>query len=209
LRFWQDVLVDGDRDEVLGGVGPRLRALRRHRGLTLADLATTTGVSESTLSRLESGQRRATLELLLPLARTYNVPLDDLVGAPRTGDPRVHLTPIRRFGMTFVPLSRRPGGVQAFKMIIPARPETLEPTPQTHDGFEWLYVLNGHLRLILAGRDLTLPPGEAAEFDTSVPHWLGSADGGAVELLILFDPQGMRTHIHADPHRPSQNGIQQ
>lgn len=198
--------MDHELDEVLDAVGPRLRALRRHRGITLADLSTTTGVSESTLSRLESGQRRATLELLLPLARTYNVPLDDLVGAPRTGDPRIHLTPIRKFGMTFVPLSRRPGGVHAFKMIIPAQPEPLAPTLQTHDGFEWLYVLSGRLRLILGERDLTLPTGEAAEFDTSLPHWLGSADGGPVELLILFDPQGMRTHIHADPHRPSRGG---
>ncbi|MEV4373291.1 XRE family transcriptional regulator [Nonomuraea sp. NPDC049637] len=195
--------MDDDMDEVLSAVGPRLRALRRHRGITLAELATTTGVSESTLSRLESGQRRATLELLLPLSRVYDVPLDDLVGAPRTGDPRIHLKPINRFGMTFVPLSRRPGGVHAFKMIIPARPEPLEPAPQTHDGFEWLYVLTGRLRLILGDRDLTLPVGEAAEFDTSMPHWLGSADGGTVELLILFDPQGMRTHIHADPHRHS------
>ncbi|WP_063008431.1 helix-turn-helix domain-containing protein [Nocardia kruczakiae] len=184
-----------ETDEVLGAVGARLRALRRERGITLADLAASTGVSESTLSRLESGQRRATLELLLPLSRTYNVPLDDLVGAPRTGDPRIHLKPIRRYGMTFVPLSRRPGGVQAFKMIIPARPEPQEPTPQTHEGVEWLYVLNGRLRLVLGDRDLTLPPGEAAEFDTSVPHWLGSADGGVVELLILFGPQGMRAHV--------------
>ncbi|MEV2223619.1 XRE family transcriptional regulator [Nocardia vinacea] len=188
-----------ETDDVLDAVGPRLRALRRERGITLADLATTTGVSESTLSRLESGQRRATLELLLPLARTYDVPLDDLVGAPRTGDPRIHLKPIRRFGMIFVPLSRRPGGVHAFKMIIPARAAPLEPTPQTHDGFEWLYVLNGRLRLVVGERDLTLPPGEAAEFDTSLPHWLGSADGGTVELLILFGLQGLRSHVHADP----------
>lgn len=194
--------MDSDTNDVLDAVGPRLRALRRHRGLTLADVSTTTGVSESTLSRLEGGQRRATLELLLPLAHIYNVPLDDLVGAPRTGDPRIHLTPIRRFGMAFVPLSRRPGGVQAFKMIIPARREPLEPAPRTHDGFEWLYVLNGQLRLMLGERDLILSPGEAAEFDTSLPHWLGSADGAAVELLILFDPQGVRTHIHADTHRP-------
>ena len=179
---------------MLNAVGPRLRALRRHRGITLAELSTTTGISESTLSRLESGQRKATLELLLPLARTYNVPLDDLVGAPRTGDPRIHLTPIHRYGMTFIPLSRRPGGVQSFKMLIPSG--FAEPTPQTHDGFEWLYVLNGQLRLILDDLDLTLPTGEAAEFDTSQPHWLGSADGRAVELLILFDPQGMRTHVH-------------
>ncbi|GHA58074.1 helix-turn-helix domain-containing protein [Streptomyces purpurascens] len=188
-------------DEVLDGVGPRLRALRRARGITLADLAATTGVSESTLSRLESGLRRPSLELLLPLARTYDVPLDDLVGAQRTGDPRIHLKPIRRFGMTFVPLSRRPGGVHAFKMIIPARPEPLEPTPQTHEGFEWLYVLNGRLRLVIGERDLTLPAGEAAEFDTSLPHWLGSADGGVVELLILFGLQGVRAHVRTDPHR--------
>ncbi|MEU0839665.1 XRE family transcriptional regulator [Streptomyces sp. NPDC005962] len=188
-------------DDVLDAVGPRLRALRRERGITLADLAATTGVSESTLSRLESGQRRPSLELLLPLARIYDVPLDDLVGAPRTGDPRIHLKPIRRFGMTFVPLSRRPGGVHAFKMIIPAPPEPLEPTPQTHEGFEWLYVLGGRLRLVIGERDLTLPPGEAAEFDTSLPHWLGSADGGVVELLILFGLHGVRAHIRADPHR--------
>ncbi|MBP1162044.1 transcriptional regulator with XRE-family HTH domain [Rhodococcus sp. PvR044] len=197
--------MDRETEDVLEVVGPRLRALRRARGLTLADLAARTGVSESTLSRLESGQRRATLELLLPLARTYDVPLDDLVGAPRTGDPRIHLKPIRRAGMIFVPLSRRPGGVQSFKMVIPAQPEPLEPTPQTHDGFEWLYVLNGRLRLVLGDRDMTLPPGEAAEFDTSMPHWLGSADGGVVELLILFGPQGIRAHVRADADRSSPN----
>jgi transcriptional regulator with XRE-family HTH domain len=187
--------MDRETEDVLDVVGPRLRALRRERGITLADLAATTGVSESTLSRLESGRRRATLELLLPLARTYDVPLDVLVGAPRTGDPRIHLKPIRRFGMVFVPLSRRPGGTQAFKMVIPAVPAPLEPTPQTHEGFEWLYVLNGRLRLVLGERDLTLPAGEVAEFDTSQPHWLGSADGGAVELPILFDLQGVRAHV--------------
>ncbi|MEI5101719.1 XRE family transcriptional regulator [Streptomyces sp. PmtG] len=179
-------------DEVLDAVGPRLRALRRDRGITLAALSAATGVSESTLSRLESGQRRASLELLLPLARIYDVPLDDLVGAPRTGDARIHLKPVHRFGMTFVPLSRRPGGVHAFKLIIPALPEPLAPTPQTHEGVEWLYVLSGRLRLVLGERDLTLPPGETAEFDTAQPHWLGSADGGAVELLILFGHQGLR-----------------
>ncbi|MFD7659736.1 helix-turn-helix domain-containing protein [Actinosynnema sp. NPDC059797] len=190
--------MNGGEEDVLAAVGPRLRALRRDRGITLADLSATTGVSESTLSRLEGGQRRATLELLLPLARAYDVPLDDLVGAPRTGDPRIHLKPVRRFGMVFVPLSRRPGGTQAFKMVIPARPDPLEPTPQAHRGFEWLYVLNGRLRLVVGDRDLTLPPGEAAEFDTSAPHWLGSADGGAVELLVLFGPDGVRPDARAE-----------
>ncbi|WP_410592431.1 helix-turn-helix domain-containing protein [Amycolatopsis sp. lyj-23] len=189
--------MDGDFDDVLQAVGPRLRALRRRRGMTLAEVAAATGVSESTLSRLESGQRRASLELLLPLARAYDVPLDDLVGAPRTGDPRVHLTPVHRHGMTFVPLSRRPGGVQAYKMIIPGTGTGTPPVPehQTHEGHEWLYVLHGNLRLVLGEHDLVLPAGEAAEFGTTIPHWLGSADGKAVELLILFGRQGERAHL--------------
>ena len=193
--------MDAETGEVLEAVGPRLRALRRRRGITLADLAVRTGVSESTLSRLESGQRRATLELLLPLARAYGVPLDDLVGAPRTGDPRIHFTPVHRFGMTFVPLTRRPGGVQAFKMLIPAEAEPPTPEPQVHEGFEWLYVLNGRLRLVLGDQDLVLPAGEVAEFSTAAPHWLGTADGRTVELLVLFDPDGRRTHVHADRDR--------
>ena len=77
-------------DDGAGAVGPRLRALRQERGVTLAELSRATGISVSTLSRLESGQRRPTLELLLPLARAHQVPLDELVGAPPTGDPRIH-----------------------------------------------------------------------------------------------------------------------
>ncbi|MFE3151858.1 helix-turn-helix domain-containing protein [Streptomyces sp. NPDC059218] len=197
--------MEREPEDVLGAVGARLRALRRERGMTLADLAEVTAVSESTLSRLESGQRRPALDLLLPLARLYGVPLDDLVGAPRTGDPRIHPRPIRRFGMVFVPLSRRPGGMQAFKMIIPASPHPREPTPQTHEGFEWLYILDGRLRLLLGERELTLTPGEVAEFDTTLPHWLGSADGGTVEALILFGPQGTRAHLRVTPDLRPQN----
>ena len=67
-------------DTVLDGVGPRLRELRQERDLTLAELSEGTGISVSTLSRLESGQRKPTLELLLPLARVHQVQLDELVG---------------------------------------------------------------------------------------------------------------------------------
>ncbi|HWO65602.1 MAG TPA: XRE family transcriptional regulator [Umezawaea sp.] len=183
--------------DVLAAVGPRLRALRKRQGITLADLAETTGISESTLSRLEGGGRRPNLELLLPLARAYGVPLDELVGAPDTGDPRVHLRPVRRFGMTFVPLSRRAGGVQAHKLVIPASGETAVPDPKTHEGYEWVYVLSGRLRLVLGDQDLVLKPGEVAEFDTTVPHWMGSAGPDPVELLVLFGRQGERAHLRA------------
>lgn len=188
-----------DIEDVLDAVGPRLRALRRHRNITLADLAETTGISQSTLSRLESGQRRANLKLLLPLAGAYGVPLDDLVGAPRTGDPRVHLKPMTRHGMTFIPLTHRAGSMRAYKMVIPSGAMPQDPARQTHEGFEWLYVLNGRLRLLLGDHDLEIQPGEVAEFDTGVAHALGSADSLPVELLIIFGRQGERAHVRARP----------
>lgn len=189
--------MDDDLDHTLDAVGPRLRALRKQSETTLAALAETTGISVSTLSRLESGSRKPTLELLLPLARAHGVTLDELVDAPATGDPRVHLRPVQANGMTFLPLTRRPGGIQAFKLVIPGGDSRRDPTPKTHEGYEWVYVLNGRLRLVLGEHDLVLDPGEAAEFDCHVPHWFGSADRGAVEFLSLFGKQGERAHLRA------------
>ncbi len=199
-----------DFEQVLSDVGPRLRALRQRRGATLADLSAATGISVSTLSRLESGRRRPNLELLLPLAEAHGVPLDDLVGAPATGDPRIHLRPLSQNGRTIVPLTRRPGGVQAYKMVIPAHREAQEthreapreaqqPDLKVHEGYEWMYVLNGKMRLLLGQQDLVLSPGEAAEFDTRLPHWFGSADGEPVEFLCLFGRQGERAHLRVRP----------
>ncbi|MEV8567986.1 XRE family transcriptional regulator [Streptomyces sp. NPDC051322] len=193
------MVMNDDLDQALNVVGPRLRALRRQRDITLADLSATTGISVSTLSRLESGTRRPSLELLLPLARAHGVTLDELVGAPPTGDPRIHLRPVIRHGMTMVPLTRRAGGIQAYKLVIPSGSRRREPDPQTHEGYEWLYVLNGRLRIVLGERDLTLSPGEAAEFDTRVPHWFRAADAEPVEFLSLFGAQGERAHVRARP----------
>ncbi|MBG6216304.1 transcriptional regulator with XRE-family HTH domain [Arthrobacter sp. CAN_A6] len=186
-------------DKVLDGVGPRLRSARQRRELTLGEVSTATGISVSTLSRLESGQRRPNLELLLPLAQLFRTPLEELIGAPSTGDPRIHLRPVSHSGATVIPLTRRPGGVQAFKMVLPGRVGNEAPTLQVHEGYDWVYILNGRLRLVLGDEDFVLVPGEAAEFDTHTPHWFASADEHPVELLSLFGHQGERMHVRAKP----------
>ncbi|AGZ41790.1 XRE family transcriptional regulator [Actinoplanes friuliensis DSM 7358] len=191
-------------DAVLAAVGPRLRELRRRRGSTLTALAESTGIPISTLSRLESGQRRPALDLLLPLAKAFQVPLDDLVGAPASGDPRVFPRPVTRFGLTVIPLTRKPGGLQAFKMVLPAGPADREPDPKSHEGYHWLYVLNGRLRLVLGDQSLVLSSGEVAEFDTHLPHWFGTADTHPVELLSILGPQGERFHLRASSRRHGQ-----
>ncbi len=184
-----------DVQDVLSGVGARLKALRRDRRTTLAELAAVTGLTTSTLSRLENGHLRPTLEQLLPLARAHGVPLDELVDAPPTGDPRIHIRPVRRHGRVFVPLTRRPGGIQAYKVVFPVAKRPHRPAMKTHPGYEWLYVLNGRVRLMVADRDITLGVGEVAEFDTGSPHWLENDGDTALELLMLFSREGERLHV--------------
>lgn len=185
---------DGRIASALELVASRLRKVRAQRGLTLTEASRLAGLSKSTLSRLETGQRRPSLELLLPLAQLYRVPLDDLVGAPEVGDPRIRLKPRRVNGRTVLPLTR-PGGIQAWKIVIPASQH--EPAPRTHDGFEWLYVLSGRMRLVLGDQDLVLGVGEAAEFDTQVPHWFGSTGDGSAEVLSIFGRPGERMLVRA------------
>ena len=176
--------------ETLAAVAPRLRHVRERRRLTITDVAEQTGISKSTLSRLETGQRRPTLELLLPLARVYDVPIDELVGAPDVGDPRVHLKARTVKGRVVLPLTNNPNGVQAWKIVIPASQSV--PKPRVHEGYEWIYVLSGRMRLIIGAVDRVVEVGEVAEFDTTEPHWFGSTGDGPAEILSLFSRPGER-----------------
>ena len=186
--------------DVLAEVGPRLRRLRERRGVTLTALAKQTGISKSTLSRLESGQRKPSLELLLPLAKAHRLPLDELVGAPRVGDPRIRTRPRTRNGRLVYPLTEQTSGMAVLKVVIP--PET-DRKLRTHVGYEWVYVLSGEMQLILGEHDLVLQPGEVAEFDTRLPHWFGPKGDDPVEILSIHGSHGHRMHIRAAPrHAP-------
>jgi transcriptional regulator with XRE-family HTH domain len=184
--------------DTMDAVGPRLKHLRLRRDITLTRLAAETGISTSTLSRLEAGLRRPTLEQLLPLAGFYGVTLDSLVDAPRTANPRVDLRPLScSDGSVIIPLTRRPGGIQAYKFVLPRGADDAVPDLRSHEGFDWAYVLNGTLRLVLGDQDLLLEAGEAAEFDTRTPHWFGATSRGPVEYLSLVGRQGERAHVRA------------
>jgi transcriptional regulator with XRE-family HTH domain len=185
-------------DSVDARVRRRLRELRSERGLTLQQVAERTNIDVSTLSRLESGKRRLALDHLPGLAAALGVSSDDLLGAAPVPDPRVRSRPRRFDGMTMWPLTNRgpAAGPAAFKIQIGARRDAPPPGAlPVHEGYDWLYVLSGRLRLILGDRDMTIEPGEAVEFTTWTPHWFGAADG-PVELIGIFGAQGERVHLH-------------
>jgi transcriptional regulator with XRE-family HTH domain len=186
----------GSRDDVQARVRGRLRSLRTARGLTLADAAGAAGMDPSSWSRLESGARRLTLDHLPVLARALGISVDDLLEAPPAPDPRVDAAPRTRDGMTFWPLNHHPtgSGHHAFKIRLPS--DRREPMPREHEGHDWLYVLSGRLRLVLGEREFVLGPGEAAEFDTRTPHWIGVVDE-PVDLIGLFGPSGEKVHVRS------------
>lgn len=169
----------------------RLRELREERGLSLEEVARTAGMDASTLSRLETGKRRLAVDHLAPLARALDTSVDALLAAP-PDDPRIRRRARTVAGMRVLPLSREGAtGPRAYHLTLPERGE---PELKSHEGHEWLYVLSGRLRLVLGEEDLTLAPGEAAEFSTWTPHWL-SGHGGPVEVLMLMGHHGERAHL--------------
>lgn len=211
LRIWHTVVVSTAQqqnpdlepgiEQMMATVGTRLRDLRHVRAMTLHELAQVSGLPPSTLSRVETGQRRPSLEILLRLAKVHHLTLDELIDAPATGDPRIHVRPSVRYGMTWIPLTRRPGGIQAYKLIIPVGYPHTEPELRSHTGYEWIYLLDGRLRLLLGEHDLVLTPGEIAEFDTHTPHAFTNPGTIPTELLMLVGVEGQRAHVRARPSR--------
>ena len=164
--------------------------------LTLTAVAAKTGISKSTLSRWRAGERKPSLELLLPLAEAYHLPLDELVGAPRgRRSARPVHGPGRATAGSSIPLTQQSSGMAVWKVVIP--PER-ERKLRTHAGYEWLYVLSGEMRLILGEHDITMRPGEVAEFDTRLPHWFGPTGDEPVEILSVHGSHG---RAHARPRR--------
>ena len=175
----------------------RLRELRGERGLTLQQVAERASIDVSTLSRLEAGKRRLALDHVPALAAALGVSADDLLGASTPQDPRVRGRSRTYDGLTMWPLTHRgaSSGLQAYKIQISAKRRTPPDPLPVHEGHDWLYVLDGRMRLLLGEEDLTIKPGEAVEFTTWTPHWFGAVDG-SVELIAILGPHGERLHLH-------------
>lgn len=178
---------DDGPDELEERTRVRLRQLRFECGLTVAGLATAAGLAPSTVSRLETGERRLTLRHVATLARALGVTTDDvLVRRPTPVDAARR--PRTRDGKTWWPLTdERSEGPRAYRVEIPS--DLREPDPRTHEGHQWVYVLRGRLRVVAGAHDAVVPAGEAIEFSTWLPHWVGAVDE-AVEVLVIFSPDG-------------------
>ena len=184
-------------------VRTRLRSLRTTLGLSLDDLAARTNLSPSTISRVETGKRTISLDVLLPLAAGLQVGLDALLDVSGDDDVVIRPTPSRIGGRTTWALSRPDSSTVAVKMLV--EPTAAHPQQRVHPGHDWLFVLSGRVLLLLGDREITVEAGEAAEFATMTPHAFVAVDGPA-ELLMIFDRDGQHAHVHRSTDGPSAPG---
>ncbi len=156
-------------------VRARLRQARFERGLSVAQVAERTGMTASTVSRLETGARRLTLAHVERLARALERSTDALLAT--------HPSPVpARDGRTWWPVGpERPDGPRVFRVVLPVE----EPVRHQHEGHQWLHVLDGTARLLAGGTDRILRTGETADFSTWEPHALVAVERPA-EALIVF-----------------------
>jgi len=187
-----------ESDDIEGVVRARLRSLRTTLGLSLDDLAARTNLSPSTISRVETGKRTISLDVLLPLARALQVDLDALLDVHCDDDVVIRPVPSRAAGRTTWVLSKPTAGTLAIKMRL--QPTRRRPEQKVHPGHDWFFVIDGRVRLSLGERDITVETGEAAEFATMVPHAVAAIDGPA-ELIMIFDRDGQRAHVHREGAR--------
>jgi transcriptional regulator with XRE-family HTH domain len=196
LQHSQDEEVSVDElEDVERIVRTRLRSLRQAAGWSLDELAERTHLSASTISRIETGKRTISLDVLLPIAAALQVDLDSLVDVRNDDDVVIRPTPSRSDDRTTWTLSRPTGTTLALKQRL--RPTSRAPQPQVHPGHDWFFVIEGRVRLTLGERDIVVEAGEAAEFNTMTPHAVTAVDGPA-ELIMIFDRDGQRAHIHHD-----------
>jgi transcriptional regulator with XRE-family HTH domain len=189
---------DGEMDSL---VRKRIRALRLAQGWSLEELASRAKVSQSTLSRIENGQRRLALDQLVTLARALDTTLDQLV---ETATDDVITSPVidGAHGIMRWLIKADPGmSVVRHRMTTP--PPDSPSRLRAHQGREWLVVLSGTATLLLGNRSFRIETNQAAEFPTMLPHAIG-AEGGPCEILGIFDRDARRGHQRAedDGERP-------
>jgi transcriptional regulator with XRE-family HTH domain len=182
--------------EIDAVVRQRIRGLRMAKGWTLDSMAARCFLSPSTLSRIETGHRRVALDQLVPIARALGTSLDQLVEPVGDDDVVIRPEPHSSSGMTVWKLSRdnTPGGVTVAKMRVTPEHHVDPDHLGVHPGREWFTVISGTVRLYLGDRVILVPPGQAAEFSTMVPHGMTAVDGPA-EIVSIFDHEGERVHI--------------
>jgi transcriptional regulator with XRE-family HTH domain len=205
----QMAVIDREIQSQLSSFGTRLREMRLQRSWTLQELAERSGLSKAFLSRLESGSRQASIAAVLTLSRIFNVSLASLFESELATEPCVIVRAAETVertakGLVYAPLSNAGRFFNLQPMRIKVSISRRGNEHYHHEGEEWIYVLSGSLTLSLAGRTYDLAAGDAAHFDSRLPHRLIARGARDAEVLLVACPisgPGQATYAGVRQHR--------
>lgn len=191
------VVVSGDN----GRIGPRLKAVRKAQKLTLAEASKRSGVSISTLSKIENQLVSPSFDIIKKICDSLDISIEEFVRPGATiqvsgrktvttakdgvrftsgqYDYRAHATELSRKGM--VPL----------EILVRARSIDEFDHWSRHRGEEFVYVLSGAIEVHTEFYEpFTLKAGESGYFDSSMAHlYITVSEEDALVLSVSYDPE--------------------
>lgn len=198
--FLQDISAysgGGEKSEELGPLGDRVKAIREQKGLTLADVSSRTGYDETFLARVESNKISPPLGALIKLGKALDMKMGFFISGGETKSYTVVRRDQRRkisrrassedqsYGYTYQALAPGKSDRHMEPFIV-----TLEPSEDTemssHEGQEFIFVLEGRMEAILDQDRITLGPGDAIYYDSNAPHLVRCAEGKSTTILAVL-----------------------
>lgn len=175
-------------------IGEKVKRLRSERGLTLKQLSEATGLSTGFLSQFERGITTIAVEYLAKIADVFEIKISYFFEEEPQAEPvmRGYDQPVMRTvnHTIYKQLSRAPQDKALAPKLIEIMPHEKRecPTPYTHKGEEFIYVLEGILTLLLNEQTYTLYPGDACHYLSSQEHNWDNQTNNIVKFIAVHYP---------------------
>ena len=186
-----------EESEELGPLGERVKKIREEKGLTLADVSSRTGIDQSYLKLIESEEVSPPLGILIKLGKALGMKMGFFISGGATCAytvvrkeeqkkiSRRAATEDKSYGYTYQALApgKKDRHMEPFLV-------TLDPSKEkklsSHDGQEFIYVLEGRMEAIIGDESVVLEEGDSIYYDSNVPHQVRSVEGSTRILAVLY-----------------------
>ncbi len=180
-------------------VGERIKATREERGLSLKDLADLTGFSTALLSQMENHLVSPSLGTIITISRALKLPLGHFFGKA-SGQPYSIIRKDKRkkvsrfaskegvsYGYSYESLGYDKKNRHMEPFMVTLEPATVKTqTLSTHEGEEFIYVLEGDMEVILGKHTDLLQPGDSIYYDSTIPHRVQCHEDRPTKILAVL-----------------------
>jgi len=184
-------------------IGEKVRELREKKGLSLQDMANRTGYTSALLSQVENHLISPPLGALIKIAKALEVKVGTFFGEePRESyaivrrDERKHISRYASkegvsYGYSYESLGFDKKDRQMEPFLVTLEPATVKSEKlSTHDGEEFIFILEGEMEVILGGHKDVLHPGDSIYYDSAIPHKVQCHRDILTKILaVIWTPQ--------------------